>query len=187
MKRSGLLLLISVIFISLLASDGFSFKLGGKEMVKNGSGNRTRALFGSLYIATLWVPENLKGKSGVEIIDANEPMSMVLLLDSKLITRERFVEATSEGFDKAAASGYTSAKKQAFLDQFKKVEFNKGDTVIMSYTKAGLTTQFTAKETNKTENLGTIPGLDLKKALFSIWLGKNPIQDTLKDALLSGK
>ena len=32
--------------------------------------------------------------------------------------------------------------------------------------------------------LGTIPCLDLKKALFAIWLGEVPAQDSLKKALL---
>ena len=187
MKKISLFLLSSAIIIALSAPDGFGLQLGGKELVKNGSGVRTKFVVGTIYYASLWVTKNLQGKSGKEIIEANEPMSMFLTIDSKLITRERFVEATSEGFGKSAASGYATPKKKAFLDQFGKVKFSKGDIVYMNYTPAGLTTSYKYKEGGKMETLGTIPGLDLKKALFAIWLGSTPIQESLKQALLAGK
>jgi hypothetical protein len=31
---------------------------------------------------------------------------------------------------------------------------------------------------------GTIPGLEFKKALFAIWLGSNPAQESLKNDML---
>lgn len=187
MKKLSLFLLFTAIIIALAAPDGFSLQLGGKELVKNGSGARTKSIFGTMYYASLWVTKNVQGKSGKEIIEANEPMSMFLTIDSSLITRDRFVEATSDGFGKSAASGYATAKKQAFLDQFKNVKFGKGDIVYMNYTPAGLTTSYKYKEGGKIDTLGTIAGLDLKKALFAIWLGSTPIQESLKKALLAGK
>lgn len=183
MKKIGLFVIIATMIISLSASDGFA----AGALVKNGSGVRTKSIFGTLYYLTLMVPAQLKGKDAKTIIEANDAMSMILVLDSKLITRDRFVDATSEGFGKAAAAGYVSASKQKFLDQFGKVKFTKGDVVSMSYTKAGLVTSYKYKATGKVEVLGTIPGLDLKKALFAIWLGPKPIQDSLKASLLSGK
>jgi hypothetical protein len=186
-KKFGLFVIIAAILISFSASDGFAFKLGGKDMVKNGSGVRTKSIFGTLYYLTLSLPASLQGKDGKVIIDANEPMLMVLTIDSRLITRERFVEATTEGFGKSAAAGYVSASKQKFLDQFAKVKFAKGDVISMTYTPAGLTTQIKYKESGKLETLGSIAGLDLKKALFAIWLGPTPIQESLKKSLLAGK
>ena len=187
MKKLFLLAVTTFICITLMGTDGFSFKLGGKEMMKNGTGTRTRSIFGTLYYATLWVPAPLQGKTGKEIIEADQPMMIVLAIDSSLITRERFVEATSEGFAKSEASGYASPKKQAFLNLFDKVKISKGDVISMGYAPAGLTTSIQYKETGKTETLGTLAGLDLKKALFAIWLGPNPIQESLKNSLLSGK
>jgi hypothetical protein len=186
-KKLGLFVVIAALLVAFSSPEGFAFKLGGKEMVKNGSGVRTKSIFGTLYYLTLWVPANVKGTDGKKIIEANEPMSMVLVIDSRLITRERFVEATTEGFAKSAKAGYTSAKTNAFLKQFDKVKFSKGDVVTMMYTPAGLTTQMKYKESGKTESLGSIAGLDLKKALFAIWLGSTPIQESLKSSLLSGK
>ncbi len=187
-KRLSLLVIIAACVLSL-AVPGMSadFMIGGKKMAKNGSGVRTKSIFGTLYYLTLYVPENLKGKDAKTIIEANEPMSMILVLDSKLVTRERFVETVKEGFAKSAASGYPSPKTKAFMDQFNNIKFTKGDVVSMTYTPAGLATTFKFKETGKVQNLGSIAGLDLKKALFAIWLGSNPVQDSLKASLLSGK
>jgi hypothetical protein len=189
-KKIGIFTFIAALFISLAMAD---LSAAGK-MVLNGTGVRTKSIFGSLYYLSLYVPEQLKGKSGKEIIDANESMNLVLKIDSKLITRERFVEATTEGFGKSAAAGYASPKKAAFLAQFDKTTFAKGDFVIMSYTPAGgLVTSYKklvekdGKKEYTAQVLGTIAGIDLKKALFAIWLGPTPIQDSLKASLLGGK
>lgn len=184
MKKLGLFVIIASMIISLSASDGFA---AGQGLVKNGSGVRTKSIFGTLYYLTLMVPAKIQGKDAKTIIEANEPMTFILVLDSRLVTRERFVETVGEGFKKAASSGYSSASTQKFMDQFTKIKFTKGDVVSMQYTPAGLTTTFKYKESGKVENLGTIAGLDLKKALFAIWLGDKPVQDSLKKALLAGK
>ncbi len=188
MKRLSLLVIIAACVLSL-SVPGMSadFMIGGKKMVKNGSGVRTKSIFGTLYYCTLYVPESLKGKDGKTIIEANEPMSMILVLDSRMVTRERFIETVNEGFAKSAAGGYPTPKTKAFMDQFNKTKFTKGDIIYLTYTPAGLTSQFKFKETGKTQNLGSIAGLDLKKALFAIWLGAKPVQESLKASLLSGK
>lgn len=186
MKKLCLFVASAALLVAFASYDGLALKLAGKDLVKNGSGIRTKAIIGSLYKMTLWVPANLKGTDGKKIIEANAPMSVVLVIDSRLITRKRFVEATSDGFGKSAKAGYASAKTDSFLKQFDKVKFSKGDIVAMKYTPAGLITQMTYKEGGKTETLGTIPGLDLKKALFAIWLGPVPVQESLKKSLLGG-
>ncbi len=190
MKKIGILAFVAALFISFAVAD---ISAAG-ALVRNGSGVRTKSIFGTLYYLALYVPDTLKGKSGKEIIEANQAMYMVLTIDSSLITRDRFVEATTEGFGKSATAGYASPKKAAFLAQFSRSVFKKGDVILMSYTPAGLTTTYKKKEVGKdgkvtfmSEALGTISGIDLKKALFAIWLGPTPIQESLKASLLSGK
>lgn len=190
MKKIGIFAFVAALAVAFALSD---LSAAGK-LVLNGTGVRSKAILGSMYILSLYVPETLKGKKAKEIIDANEPMYFVLKIDSKLITRERFVEATTDGFGKAAASGYSTPKKGAFLAQFGKATFAKGDLVVMSYNPAGGMTTTYKKKVEKdgkvdfqAQVLGTIAGLDLKKALFAIWLGSNPAQDSLKAGLLGGK
>ena len=157
-------------------------------LVLNGSGIRTKLIIGTMYELSLYVPAALKGAEGQAILESDQTMALVLNIKSSLITRARFVEATSEGFAKAAAAGYASEKTQLFLDQFANTEFSKGDTVVMHYGPNGLSTRYLEPATGESEatvvNLGTIPDLGLKKALFAIWLGSSPVQPSLKKSLL---
>ncbi|NCC94223.1 MAG: hypothetical protein EOM10_13225, partial [Opitutae bacterium] len=83
----------------------------------------------------------------------------------------------------AAQSGYASPRKHAFLTQFAQTEFKKGDFVLMRYADGALATTYRKADGTETV-LGSIPGLDLKKALFAIWLGDVPAQESLKKSLL---
>lgn len=154
-------------------------------LVVNGTGLRTKPILGAMYELSLYVPAELKGAEAKPLIESDQPMEFVLVLKSGLITRARFVETTESGFAKAAQSGYASDQTQAFLDQFANTTFKKGDTVVMRHGPEGLTTFYRKADGSET-TLGTIAGLDLKKALFAIWLGDTPAQASLKQALLGG-
>lgn len=183
--RKGVVVAIALLVAVCMMSDVFSLSIDGKDLVKKGTGKRTKGILGTVYYATLWVPESLKNADANAIIEADEPMAVVLVIDSVLLNKERFLEATNEGFAQAAASGYTTAKKDAFLKLFDSVEFKKGDVIQLGYdAKVGVKAVFTAKETKKPINLGSVAGLDLKKALFAIWLGPKPVQESLKKAML---
>ena len=170
---------------------GATLAMAADALVLNGSGLRTKMILGAMYDLALYVPEAMKGAAGQAILESDEPMELVLDIKSSLITRARFVEATTEGFAKAAEAGYVSDKTQAFLDQFAKTEFKKGNTVVMRYGPDGLATLYRQPadgEIKATETLlGTIPDLGLKKALFAIWLGNSPVQESLKKNLLGAK
>jgi hypothetical protein len=155
-----------------------------ESLVRRGTGIRTKPILGAVYELTLSVPESLKTADAKTLIEADQPMEFLLEIQSRLITRARFVEVTTEGFEKAARSGYPAAKKQAFLTQFSAIEFKKGDFVLMRYADGALATAYRTAEGAETP-LGSIPGLELKKALFAIWLGDVPAQESLKKSLLA--
>ena len=155
-----------------------------ESLVRRGAGIRTKPILGAIYELTLSVPETLEAADAKTLIEADQPMEFALEIQSRLITRARFVEVTTEGFEKAAHSGYASAKTQAFLDQFSAVEFKKGDFVLMRYADGALATIYRTAAGAETP-LGSISGLDLKKALFAIWLGDVPAQESLKQSLLA--
>jgi len=164
-------------------------------LVLNGSGLRTKMILGAMYELSLMVPSALQGADAQQIIDSDQPMNLVLTIKSKLINRKRFVHATSGGFAKAAKSGYETNQQEAFLGQFDKTVFRKGDIIVMSYSPKGLVTLYQkksapekGKDATYTDTiLGTLPSLDLKKALFAIWLGDAPVQASLKKELLGEK
>ena len=164
---------------------------GAADLASNGSGLRTKPILGAMYELELLVPPALKGADAKTLIEADQPMQLVLTLKSGLINRKRFVETTSGGFAKAAQSGYECAKTPDFLAQFDDTVFRKGDSVLMAYGPDGLTTTY-RKQTGKEDPaayedqaLATFSSLALKKALFAIWLGDVPAQESLKKSLLA--
>ena len=175
MLRLSILALLASVLCAAAADEG---------LVLRGSGPRTKPIIGTMYELSLHVPAALAKADAEAIIESEQPMTLTLVLKSRLITRERFVETTSGGFAKAAASGYTSEKTQAFLDQFASTDFKKGDTVVLRYGADGLTALHRTGADNAGKTLGTIQDPALKRALFAIWLGDTPAQDSLKKALL---
>ena len=95
-----------------------------------------------------------------------------------MITKEKFVDAVSEGFDKAAGAGY-AADKQAYINLYSNVTIQNGDNFNNYYIPGqGLTV------THNNKALGTIKGVQLKKAFFAIFIGPKPVQDSLKKGML---
>lgn len=180
-------ILLAVLAFLLLSPAGHA----KSKLVENGTGVRTKMILGTMYELTLNVSESLKGAEARELIESAEPMELVLTVKSKLINRARFVEATSGGFAKAAESGYESKETETFLKQFDDVVFHRGDIIRMCAGQDGLTTSDQTTEkgedgsvTLKNRKLGIIKDPALKKALFAIWLGNAPVQESLKKALL---
>lgn len=184
MKKNRWLTGIAFCMWLFLMTAGWGQGDGSKELVLNGSGPRSKFPIGTVYIASLQVPRELKGKKDLEIIQADLPMTVILLVDTRMLTRERFIEAIREGFAKSASAGYPTNELERFVGYFEKVEIKKGDEIQLSYDpKTGLTVaQKPQGESLKT--LGTIEGLAFKKALYAVWIGPKPVQDSLKKAML---
>jgi hypothetical protein len=156
-----------------------------QDLITSGKGTRTKGILGTIYYATLYIPKDMKGRAAREIVEADRPMSVVMEIDSRLLTRSRFVEAINEGFAGAATSGYPTGKKDAFLKLFDGMELAKGDVISLSYTPAeGLTARFSPRQSVSAKVLGTVQGVEFKKALFAIWLGPTPVQESLKKEML---
>ena len=133
--------------------------LGGEKLTLNGGGLREK-YFIDLYVAGLYI--KAKTKDAGKIINGDEPMAISIKLVSNSVTREKFTESVIEGFKNAS---HGKAKK--------------GDQINLKYTPG----KGVAIEKNGTQ-LKVIAGLEFKKALFSIWLGKIPADSSLKSGLL---
>lgn len=146
-------------------------------LVLNGSGLRSR-MFIDLYVGSLYLPH--EAHDAASIISSDEPMAIRLSIVSSLITGEKLRDATLDGFGRAVAD--TSALDERisrFLRAFSEpVEV--GDQFELSWhPNSGLLVV-----TRNDVVVESIEGLDFKKALFAIWLGDDPVQDSLKDAML---
>ncbi len=182
--KKALVRVFSIMMIVALALPLGAWKLGGKDMVLSGTGEREK-FFVTIYFASLYVPASLKGKTGEAITAANEPMSVILKVDSSKLTRERFLSATREGFQNVAALGYPAPEREQFLSFFSGINIQVGDIIFLTYLPgSGLTASYQVKGTQTQRTLGTIPGLAFKKALYAIWLGPDPVQSSLKRGML---
>lgn len=153
-------------------------KAGEKELVFNGGGIRKKFGF-SIYVGGLYTPA--KSNNGNAIAKADEHQNMRIAVISSMVTSEKFIESTKEGFQKST-NGNTApiqTKVDRFLKLFTKDEILKGDVIDLVYIPSeGI------KVVKNTKVIDVIPGLDFKTALYGIWLGDNPADEKLKVGLL---
>ena len=184
MKRKTYLLalvlcLTSITFAQTKKFHGVSFntelKLDGENLVINGAGLREK-YFMDLYVAGLYVPK--KTEDAKKVIYDDTEMAIHIKIVSSSVTRERFIESVNAGF---ATSKHGSASKEEikkFVGFFSE-SIEEGDKIYLDY--------IPGKGVRVTKNgavKGTIPGLDFKKALFGIWFGTPPVQESLKEEVL---
>ncbi|MCP9200143.1 chalcone isomerase family protein [Gramella sp. GC03-9] len=149
----------------------------GESLKLNGAGVREK-LWIDLYAGGLYLAN--KSSNASTIMAANEPMAIKLHIVSKLISSDKMIEAVNDGFE-SSTNGNTAPLKSK-IDKFKSFfmeEITKNDVFDIVY----LPTKGVVAYKNDKE-LGTIEGMEFKKALFGIWLSNNPADDDLKEAML---
>lgn len=180
------------ILAALVSTHLFATEVGGIDMPEtlksndtalnlNGAGVREK-FFMDLYVGGLYLKN--KTQNANDIVNADEDMALRLHIISGLITSEKMLEATKEGFDNSLAGkkdNAIQAKIDTFLATFKE-EIKEGDVFEMVYVpKEGV------KVYKNTELANTIDGIEFKQALFGIWLSENPAQESLKEEMLGSK
>lgn len=149
----------------------------GQSLDLNGAGVREK-LWIDLYAGGLYLSN--KSSDAKAIMAADEPMAIKLHIVSKLISSDKMIDAVNEGFENSM-NGNTKPLASK-IDKFKSFfmdEIKKNDVFDIVY----LPSKGVVVHKNKKE-LGTIDGMDFKKALFGIWLSNKPADDDLKEAML---
>jgi hypothetical protein len=150
----------------------------GKELALNGAGLREKFVF-DLYVGGLYT--TTKSTNGTTLVNADQAMAITLDIVSKLVTQDKMIEAITEGFEDSVSSAERK-KLQPKINQFIgffNEEIVKGNEFQLAYVPGKGTM---AHKNGKM--LGTIEGLEFKKALFGIWLGNNPADKDLKAGML---
>ena len=176
------LFLVVALFMPLTASalNGIpdTLSVGGKQLVLNGAGTRTKFII-SVYNMGLYLPK--KSNNAQQIMAANEPQAIRLRILSGFASKEKMKHALLTGFKNS--TGGKTAPIQREIDQLLSSAFssnvNKGDVFEMAYTPAGGT-----KVSKNGKGLTVVKGLPFKKALMGIWLSNRPAQGSLKNQLL---
>lgn len=150
----------------------------GHELKFNGGGIRSK-WFMSLYVGSLYLPE--KTDNSNEVIGGDKPMAITLDIVSGMITSERMSDATIEGFENATSGNMEPIQEDvdAFMKNFEE-EIKEGDHFRIAYLpEEGVVVYKNGEKT------GTVKGgMDFKQALFAIWLGDTPAQESVKQAML---
>lgn len=148
------------------------------ELKLNGAGVREK-FWMDMYVGALYLQADFSNAK--DIISANEPMAIKLHMVSKMITSERMIAAVNEGFENA--TGGETENISAEIEQFKNFfaeKINKGDVFDLVYLpETGVQVYKNEKE------IGEIPGMEFKRALFGIWLSEKPADKDLKKGMLS--
>ena len=149
-------------------------------LVLNGMGMREATwLRIKVYVAGLYL--DAKSSDAGAILDADLPKRIVLVF-VRSVGRKRIIREWDESIE--ANVGEVSA---ALLDRIATLQawmpdtVGKGDEMTLTY----LPGKGTVVEI-KGELMGTIPGADFARALFAVWLGARPPNQTLKAGLLGG-
>jgi hypothetical protein len=150
-----------------------------KTCTINGAGVRNK-YFMNVYVAGLYL--TAKSNNPNDIVNADKPMAVRLQIISALVTQDRMAQSIIEGFEKSTKGNTKPIQKD--IDQiikiFKSEPIKVGDVFDIWYTPG---IGITATKNNKKFDI-LIPGLQFKKFTFGIWLGEDPVDDTLKDLML---
>ena len=160
--------------------EGIDFPLeltmNSEELVLNGGGLREKLGFLDLYVGALYLPS--KSSDASEIILADQAMGIRIVIASKLVTRDRFIEALEEGFDNTTVGSYTATDIERFKE-FLSDAFEPNDEILLVYDPEQGMQLYKNGEVR-----GSFAGLPFKQALFGIWLGDKPAQESLKQEML---
>jgi hypothetical protein len=149
----------------------------GTPLVLNGLGVRKATFMKvKVYVAGLYLPG--RSSDARSIIDAVEPKRIELAFVRGVGQRD-IVKAFGEGFEKSAGAQLPTLRGRiAELDRMMPA-FHEGDRMTFTHVPGrGVTV-----EVNGVKR-GNIAGDDFARALFGIWLGPKPPNESLRDGLL---
>ncbi|RUM33251.1 MAG: chalcone isomerase [Desulfobulbus sp.] len=154
-----------------------SVTVAGKTLLLNGAGLRTKFFF-KIYAGGLYLGNTAKDAEAV--INADAPMLVRMHFIYDGVSAEKLQDGWKEGFALTAPSGEKPLQQAiaSYVALFKE-EARENDVYDVSW-QPGHGVDVVRNGTL----LGTINGLDFKKALFAIWLGKDPVDDDLKEGML---
>lgn len=153
--------------------------VGGTELVLNGAGVRTRAIF-KVYVGSLYVPA--KATTTAAVLDKGPRRIQLNLLRD--LSADQLVGALVDGL-KDNNTPAELAAVQAQSDQLVTImksfgDVKEKDVVTLDFVDGG--TRIALNGTAK----GSVPGEAFNRALTKVWIGDKPAQADLKKAMLGG-
>lgn len=152
-----------------------TIQVEGRPLQLMGMGLRKK-LWIKVYLASLYLENPAADAAQVIASDQIKRVQMNMLRD---LDRGKIVEAVQQGFEKN--SGPRMPQLQERLDRFLRAipDLREGQTIVITW--------FPGRATLIKPGSGaevSIPGKDFADALFSVWLGENPVDGELKREML---
>jgi Chalcone isomerase-like len=149
----------------------------GKALKLNGAGVRKKMIV-KVYVASLYLETPSKDATAIVASNQIKSMRLHMLRD---VEGPKISGAIAEGFERNSKAALPQLK--ARLDQLAKMipDVKEGDELCLSWIPDSGTHVLV-----RGTAVGTIEGRDFADALFSVWLGPDPVQEDLKLALLGG-
>jgi hypothetical protein len=185
LRRLAFTLMALLFAVPALAAEVGGVKLddkvsvGGQELVLNGAGIRTKAIF-KVYVGSLYVPAKATDLPGV-LAKGPRRVQMNLLRN---LSGDQLVDALVDGL-KDNNSPQDLAAVKAQTDEMVGImkafgEAKEGNVVTLDFVDGATKIGFNGAAK------GSIAGEPFNRALMKIWLGDKPIQADLKKAMLGG-
>ena len=152
-------------------------KVGASELVLNGAGIRTRAIF-KVYVGALYLTEKKSGAADALVQKGAKRVSLTLLRD---LSAQQLSDAMNDGIQANASAAEVEALKPRIgelLSLFN--DGKKGDVILIDF----LPDSGTSVRLNGLAKGKPIPGEDFYRALLRIWLGDKPVDSDLKKGML---
>ena len=147
----------------------------GKALKLMGMGLRKK-LWVKVYLASLYLEAPTEDPARVISSDQIKRVQMNMLRD---LERGKIIEAIQQGFEKNSGPQMPQLKER--LDQFMLAipDLRGGQTIVITY----LPGRGTLVQAGSAAEV-VVPGKDFADALFAVWLGKQPVDDDLKQEML---
>jgi hypothetical protein len=157
-------------------------QVDGEELQLNGAAVRTRVIF-KVYVAGLYLP--VRAATAQEAIEAKGPKRIILVM-LRDASAQQFVDSIDAGLRANNSEGEIAAVKtqtDELMAMIRAVgEAKKGMRIVLDYVPREGTTLFV----DGVAQGKPMAGRAFNQALLRIWLGEDPVQLDLKEALLGG-
>ena len=187
---TSLMMVLSVLFFVMFATSinarqlddvtlPDSVTVDGTDVVLqlNGMGYRTKFIF-KIYVGGLYTESRVNSRDAVQALKGPKRVVMHMVYDE--VERKKLTDGWNNGFEENNSDKQLE-KLQSRLKIFNSYfpDLKKNDVLLFDYIPATGT-----RVTINGEVKGVIEGADFYSALLDVWLGEEPADDDLKDAML---
>lgn len=150
------------------------------KLILNGAGIRSKFIF-DIYIGSLYLEKKAHTAKEVYKLHGEKRISMHFLYDE--VSKDKLVNGWNEGFENNNSTEELIKLKDQ-ITQFNNlfITVKKGDVINLNFIP---TTGTSVIINNK--NRGTVQGDEFFTALLKIWLGDEPADSDLKEAMLGNE